>query len=184
MNVCLICVACLSHHTLYMGNLVPAYTMYHVFPCWQKKREEITKNEKEKRKKKKAYHRTRFWSRLMTRHRRLFFGLSIYSYLNWKEIPPSSCLSDIAASSLTSETNHAHSSMNKKNQQMLRITNKWKIIKSVQNFTPKFSAMYFVTFCFLKLAILVFLLCCFCLVSVITNGFCKLRLWVTSGTYS
>ena len=37
MNVCPICEASLSHHTLYMGNLVPAYTMYHVFPCWQKK---------------------------------------------------------------------------------------------------------------------------------------------------
>ena len=35
-----ICEAALSHHTLYMGNLVPAYAMYmyHVFPCWQKKR--------------------------------------------------------------------------------------------------------------------------------------------------
>ena len=32
MNVCLICEASLSHHTLYMGN------MYHVFPCWPKKK--------------------------------------------------------------------------------------------------------------------------------------------------
>ena len=50
MNVCLICEASLSHHTLYMGNLVPAYTMYHVFPCWQKK----------KMAKKKVCHRTDF----------------------------------------------------------------------------------------------------------------------------
>ena len=26
-------IASLNHHTLYMGNLVPAYTMYHTFPC-------------------------------------------------------------------------------------------------------------------------------------------------------
>ena len=41
MNVCLICEASLSHHTLYMGNLVPAYTMYHVFPCWQKREKDF-----------------------------------------------------------------------------------------------------------------------------------------------
>ena len=39
MNVCPICEASLSHHTLYMGNLVPAYTMYHVFPCWPPKKD-------------------------------------------------------------------------------------------------------------------------------------------------
>ena len=36
MNICQICEASLSHHTLYMGNLVAMYTMYNVFPCWQK----------------------------------------------------------------------------------------------------------------------------------------------------
>ena len=38
MNVCLICEASLSHHTLYTGNLVPVYTMYHIFPCWPPKK--------------------------------------------------------------------------------------------------------------------------------------------------
>ena len=33
-----VCEASLSHHTLYMGNLVPAYTMYHDFPAGKKKR--------------------------------------------------------------------------------------------------------------------------------------------------
>ena len=45
----------LAHHTLYMGNLVPAYTMYryHIFPCWQKKR---------LKRKNQARHRTDFES--------------------------------------------------------------------------------------------------------------------------
>ena len=38
MNVCLICEASLSRCTLCMGHLVPAYTMYHVFRCWPKKK--------------------------------------------------------------------------------------------------------------------------------------------------
>ena len=61
-----ICEASISliHHTLYMGNLVPAYTMYGVFPCWQKKRWP-----------EKSASPHRFWSRPMTRKRRLYFGL-------------------------------------------------------------------------------------------------------------
>ena len=46
MNICLICEASLSHHTLCMENLVPAYTMYHVFPCWQKRK--IAENREKK----------------------------------------------------------------------------------------------------------------------------------------
>ena len=43
MNVYAICEASLSHHTvLYMGTLVPACTMYQVFPCWQQKKVEKT----------------------------------------------------------------------------------------------------------------------------------------------
>ena len=41
MNVCLICEASLSQHTLYMGNLVPMYTMFYVFPCWPKKKPDV-----------------------------------------------------------------------------------------------------------------------------------------------
>ena len=64
MNVCPICEASLSHHTLYIGNLVPAaYTMYHVFPCWQKEK---------KMAEKKGASPHRSWSRPMTRNQRLF----------------------------------------------------------------------------------------------------------------
>ena len=67
MNVCLICEASLSHHTLYMGNLVPAYTMYHVFPCWKKRRKIAGK---------KSASPHQFWNQPMTRNQRLFlFGL-------------------------------------------------------------------------------------------------------------
>ena len=59
MNVCLICEASLSHHTLCMGNLVLAYTMYHPFPCLT-----FTKQNK-------SVSPHRFWSRPMTRY---FFG--------------------------------------------------------------------------------------------------------------
>ena len=50
MNIYPICEASLSHHTLYMGHLVPAYTMYHVFPCWKKRKMANIK----------AHHRTDF----------------------------------------------------------------------------------------------------------------------------
>ena len=58
MNVCLICDASLSHHTLYMGNFIPAY-IYHgsritYFPVGKKKRK------KRLPKKEKVYHRTDF----------------------------------------------------------------------------------------------------------------------------
>ena len=51
-----ICEASLSHHTLYMGSLVSAYTcITYKFPCWQK----INKNYKKERKQ-KVSHRTDF----------------------------------------------------------------------------------------------------------------------------
>ena len=54
MNVCPVCAASLSHHILYMGNLVPAYTMYHIFPCCQKKKEKRWPGKKKERKKKRV----------------------------------------------------------------------------------------------------------------------------------
>ena len=50
-NICLICEASLSHHTLYMGNLVPTYTMYHVISLLAKKIKMAGK---------KVHHRTDF----------------------------------------------------------------------------------------------------------------------------
>ena len=37
MNICPICEASLSYHTLYVGNLVPAYTCITYFPVAKKK---------------------------------------------------------------------------------------------------------------------------------------------------
>ena len=55
-------------------NLVPRIQMYHVFPCWQKKKDGW-------RKKNASPHW--FWSRLMTRNRRLFGALN---KLTWESL--------------------------------------------------------------------------------------------------
>ena len=70
--------ASLSHHTLYMGNLVPAYTMYHVLPCWQKKRWPKKKGKKRE----KSTSRHQFWSRPTTRNRRLFLFFALWTSAN------------------------------------------------------------------------------------------------------
>ena len=80
MNVSPICVASVSHHTHcinIMGNLVPGYVHYHVFPCWQKQK--IAE---------KSASPHRFWSRPMTRNRRLLLALYILDcFIVWVCLP-------------------------------------------------------------------------------------------------
>ena len=65
---------------LYMGNLVPAYTIYHVFPCWQN-------NKKDGRK--KARHRTDFETDQWTETGDIFWlysGLYCYLYQGFQRL--------------------------------------------------------------------------------------------------
>ena len=96
--VCPICAASLSHHTLYVGNLVPAHKMYHVFPCWPKK---------DGRKKKESASPHRFGSRSMTRNRTLYFLHKHYQEKNTSHLQRE-VFRQMAISSLNVLTNRSY----------------------------------------------------------------------------